>query len=179
MSCLNASPHCTGGGSTSFWMNITLSVSQYIARCTSLSRWAYKYIRPPHATNAAMISLVSRRLGTCSSAIYLHEAQTPWLANKFTSSTPGVAKNFYISFGSEFILGSILPFSQFSQSDFKHGFARPRLAALGLIASFSNRTPSLAYKVSTYRSLSSGVRTQLGYPQASALSLRNVYIFRK
>jgi hypothetical protein len=149
----SASPHSIRGGSYVFCTNITLSVSQYRARSPSLSRYSYRCIRPQHATYAVTTSIVCRRLGACSSAVYRHEAQTTLsIANiKFTTSTPGVARNLYRSCGSEISLVWVrfcFP-ANFPQREFKQSFARPRLAALGLIPSLSISTPSLASKVVT------------------------------
>ena len=87
------------------------------------------------------------RLITFSSADTFHESQTtsPLANARFFISTPGVARNLYNSWVSVIIMVRVQSFLSVSLSHTKlrHSLAGPRLAALGLIASLSNLSPTL------------------------------------
>ena len=90
---------------------------------------------------------------------------TSSLANaRFITSTPGVDRNPYRYFGFVIILVIVRSFRSvsFRHMEMRESLARPRLAALYLIASFSTRIHSLCQNDSTYRSSSSGVWIQPG-----------------
>ena len=120
------------------------------------------------------------RLGTFS-ATYCHEAHTTSsLANmKAATSISGVARNLYSSCGSEIIFVRVLSSRSVSlpRKEFRHSFARLRLAGLSPIASLSNWTPSVEANSLIYLSSSAGLGTQFGYSLASAFSFRKVSIY--
>ena len=178
----NASPRSIKCSSSVFWTNLTLSVSQYRARSPRLCGWAYRCIRPPHTTYAATTSVVWRRLSACSTAVYLHQAQTTLsLANdKLTTSTPGVARNLCSSCGSDqFRLASILPFCQFSPKWIQTQFCQ---APFSCIRSYS--IPIQQHAFSNIESLDIPFLVGVSIPAGVAASLNfkfeeRFYIVRK